>query len=299
MNMLLGPTKHPHLSLVSSSIVIFLLSIANPAASKAQLNEVSEFELAQISAQSGITYVIGDSRLLISTNSYKFSDTDSTPHNWIEFNNITVDDGSGGYFSMDTPETYEDFNRMDVATDDSGLTAVFMNLSLNVEPRTYTVGNFVFCNQDIGSLRLESLRTSPSNAFIVSARNDGSSGINFEYQTELMLDSARFIYNTSPASLSLNGFHLSQTAGGDPADPSSWTYSGKFKLGDWAGSNPATIDVATIDYTDGTKATSVFYNIPMSGSMRVQSVDFGGNNFGPCAIDGIKVHHLGIQMPGK
>jgi len=31
----------------------------------------------------------------------------------------------------------------------------------------------------------------------------------------------------------------------------------------------------------------------------VENVDFGGNQFGPCAIDGMTVHHLGIQIPGN
>ncbi len=292
--------RHHFYSLVFIFIahaVIFTLCM--PAVSGAEMSRVDESELSQISAQSGISYVIGNSQYRITRDSFRFSDTDHDPHNWIEFNNISIDDGSGNYFSMDTPYNEVDFNRIDVGTDYSGMTHVFMNLSLNVQPRTYSVGNFVFCNQDLGSLRLENFRTAPSNMLTISGRSGGGCGINLEYQTEIMIDAAKFTYNTAPESLSLNNIHLSQYAYGDPSDPSTWSFSGKFKLGDLANSNPATIDVGTADNGDGTTTTSVFYNIPMTGSIRVQNVDFGGNNFGPCAIDGINVHHLGIQIPGN
>lgn len=279
--------------------ILFLMGM--PVCSPAQMNEVSEGELSKVCAQSGISYVIGDSGIRLTTSSFRISDTDSTPYNWIEFNDVTVDDGSGGYFSMDTPAAEEDFNTTDVVTDE-GLTSVYMNLSLTVQPRTLTVGNFVFCNQPLGILKLENFRTAPSSTMIMSARNGGGCGINFEYNTELMIDSARFIYNQVtpvPDELSFNGIHLAEAATGDPTTPSLWTYTGKFKFGDTAHENPATIDVGTVDNGDGTQATSVFYNIPMKGSVRMEGVHFGGASFGPCAIDGITVHHLGIKLPGN
>lgn len=276
-----------------------VIILGMPSVSGAQMSEVDENELSKINAQSGISYVIGDSQYHITTDSYRFSDTDHDPHNWIQLNNITIDDGYGNPFSMNTPANEADFNTIDVGTDVAGLTHVLLNLSMNVDPRTYTIGNFVFCNQDLGSLRLEDYRNAPSNRLTFTARNDGSSGINFDYQTEIMIGAAKFIYNNTPESLSLSNIHLSEYAYGDPADPTSWYYSGKFKLGDPANNNPATIDVGTVDNGDGTTTTSVFYNIPMKGSIRVQDVNFGGKSLGPCAIDGINVHRLGIQIPGN
>ena len=286
-----------HLFLFTTIVLVFTLCF--PVLSRAQLSEVDEAGLSQTYAKSGISYVIGDSQYRITRDSFRISDTDHDPYNWIELNNIIVDDGSGNYFSMDTPENLDDVNRIDVGTNDLGQTSIFMNLSLNVEPRTYTVGSFVFCGQDLGSLRLESFRTAPSNMLTISGRADGTSGINLEYQTEIMIDAAKFMYNTTPEELRLGGIRLSRYAFGDPSDPSTWTFSGKFKVGDLENSNPATIDVGTADNGDGTTTTSVYYNLPMKGSIRVQDVNFGGNNFGPCAIDGINVHRLGIQIPGN
>jgi len=289
-----------HLSFIAF-FMLFVLGV--PVCSRAMMSEVSEEDLSNVNAQSGITYVIGDSRFRVSMNSYQFSDTESTPHNWIQLNGVTVDDGSGGYFSMNTPASYEDFNTTDVGTDDQGFTNVFMNLSLTVEPRTLTVGDFVFCDVPLGSLRFEDFRTTPSNQFIVSGRNDGGSGINFEYKTELMLDSARYTYKGTVAApegeLSFDGIHLAQTAVEDPLVlPSLWTYTGQFQIGDRAEGNPATIDVGTWVTETGETATSIFYNFPMKGSVRIDNVRFGGADFGPCAISGINVHRALIALPG-
>ena len=278
------------------SCVVLILSV--PVVLHAQMQEIGESELSQINAQSGITYVIGDSGFRITSNSYSFSDTDHDPFNWIEFKNFSIDDGNGNYFSMDTPENDEDFNTVDIGTESSGITSIFMNLSLNVEPRTYTAGNFVFCGQDLGGLQLENYRSVKSNLLVISGRNDGTTGIDLEYQTEIIIDSLRFTYNNQPASLAMSNIHLSQTTSGDPTDPSAWSFSGRFKIGDKSNSNPATMDVGTFILGDGTPVTSAYYNVPMAGSLRIEGVAVGGSNFGPCAIDGINVHHLGIQVPG-
>ena len=76
------------------------------------------------------------------------------------------------------------------------------------------------------------------------------------------------------------------------ADPHTWTYSGPFKIGDIAGANPAQIDIGT----DASGVTSVRYELPMAGSIRVEDVNFGGSDFGPLALDGLTVHHLAIQF---
>jgi len=40
----------------------------------------------------------------------------------------------------------------------------------------------------------------------------------------------------------------------------------------------------------------VGYNLPMEGSPLVENVTFGGNNFGPVAMDGIRVHRLSFEI---
>jgi len=256
---------------------------------------MSEDDLAKVSAQSGISHVIGNSQLRITYDSIRISDTDSVPRNYIEFNNLTIDDGEGGYFSLDTPPVEQDFNTFDIATLGDGQSLVLMNLSHHVEPRTYTVGNLVFCDQDLGSVRLDNLTQGASDKLIIGSHSGGGTGIDMEYQTKIDIDSLEYTYNNQSASLLFSGIHLSQHALGSPEDPSSWDCLGKFQLGDIEDDNPMTIDVVTSD----DNVTSMFINMPMMGNARVEAVDFDGNHFGPCAIDGMTVHYLGIQIPGN
>ena len=270
-----------------------------PALVHSQMNELPENELSDVSAQAGISYAIGNSQHRVTIDSYRISDTDHDPVNWLEFNNITIDDGMGGYFSMDTPYNEADFNRIDVGTDASGRTMVFMNLSTHVEPRTYSVGNLVFCEQDLGSILLRNLTMGASDSLVFAGRLDGGSGIDMEYQTKIDIDSFTYRYNfrdmpNFPNSLVLSGIHLSQYSLGSPEDPTSWIAVGKFKFGDFENDNPMTIDVGTTDEN----VTSAFINIPMKGTARVENVEFSKQDFGPVAIDGINVHYLGIQIPG-
>jgi hypothetical protein len=39
-------------------------------------------------------------------------------------------------------------------------------------------------------------------------------------------------------------------------------------------------------------------NLPMKGCIRVKDVSIGAQDFGPCAIDGITVHHLKLTFHG-
>ena len=85
------------------------------------MDEVSDSELSQVSAQAGISYNFGDSQLLITCNSLAISDTDSNPVNWLALNNITIS-GPGGYFSLDEAGAgipglpFYFFNTIDIAT---------------------------------------------------------------------------------------------------------------------------------------------------------------------------------------
>ena len=292
--------KHKSSYFLIEVILLTGCIIFSPAFLQAQLNEVSEEELSQVSAQSGITRVIGDSQFRVTLDSYRISDTDHSPRNWMELNNITIDDGLGGYFSMDTPANEADFNTIDVGTDSSGRFNVLMNMSTNVEPRTYTVGNFVFCDQDLGSIKLSNVRHG-TDMLTIGSHMDGTCGIDMEYQTKIDIDSLTYTYNFSPLpnfprSLVLSGIHLSQFSLGSPEDPTSWISMGKFKFGDLANDNPITLDVGT---NENTGVTSCFMNIPMQGTARVENVEFHKQDFGPIAIDGINVHHLCIQIPGN
>jgi len=123
-----------------------------------------------------------------------------------------------------------------------------------------------------------------------------ASGISFDYTTAISASALTYTYNTTPAALSLTGINIAGSATGAPETPSSWAFSGNFKIGTIgdASNAPATIDVAT----DSSNNTFLSLNLPMAGTVRVADVNFGGQDFGPIAIDGIQVHRLNVKISG-
>ena len=151
--------------------------------------------------------------------------------------------------------------------------------------------NHTNTSQSLGSIKLAALRQGPS---LLNYWAHAGQGISFEYRTAISADALTYTYNTTPTTLSLTGINIAGSATGAPETPSSWAFSGDFKIGSIgdAGNTPATIDVAT----DGSNKTSLFLSLPMSGTLRVADVNIGGQGFGPIAIDGIQVHSLNVKI---
>ncbi len=307
------------------TVILFLLAalLAARTSGAAGPVDLTDAELAGVTGQAGISIMaIGSERITASI--MKFSDTDSTPHHWLEFRDFAVDDGNGGYFRFDTPLSFSadplavtaDPITFDVGTNAAGQTLVAYRETSHVSPRWYHVEDFVFCDQSLGSLHLDALSMGPSLQRY-GAHADGTSGIDFDYRTRAFAQALRYTYNTLPETLTLTGIHLAGAANGagdDPANPATWAFTGAdnvFRIGStntgtstWAttpggdidaGNNPAKIDVGT---DTATGVTSLVLSLPMQGSLRVENVTFGGNNFGPIAIDGIRVHRLSIELRG-
>jgi hypothetical protein len=121
--------------------------------------------------------------------------------------------------------------------------------------------------------------------------HDGG-GIDWEYGTRLSIDTLRLTYNDLNESLAANGIHFGLHDAGDPADPSTWQMTGLFQIGAIAEGAPATFDVGQGE--DGMVAVTM--NMPMRGSLRVESLQWGGSDFGPMAIDDIQVHRLTVRF---
>jgi hypothetical protein len=270
--------------------------------------------LARVTAQAGINYNYGDFGVNLSIGSYRFSDTDSTPVNWIEFNAVTIS-GPNGYFLLDCPQDFP--MTIDVASsttiDDQDITFAQYQVSSHVNVRDWGIGDLVFCGQSLGpdlSLNLNTISFDTSTVdpamFRISAHKEaGSSGIDFEYLSMWKTQNFDYRYDNAGDALHVGGLGLAESADGDPADPSTWTFTGPFRVGDLYGGvidtdndpsnqahpNPATLDVAT---SDGT--TYMLVSLPMKGSIRMEDVKIGGVDFGPVAIDGITAHVLAVKF---
>ena len=308
-------------------IVFSLLLYCSPLF--AQMQEVGESDLSQVYAQAGVSYNWGDSLVNITYDSFSISDTDhkdinNKPTNWLEFNNISISGPGGGFtfdesINKDYPWLFQ-FNNLDIGTVTTGnnetRTVVQFMDATNTNARTWSIGNLVFCNQDLGSIQFD-LKNIDASVFSLTTHGVGYSGIEFEYLSNWQIDNFTYTYNATPpdplidtGTLNIAGIHLAESATGTPDTPSTWAFSGQFHIGDIRGgtipvdnnplntgyANPATFDVGTA--SDG--VTSIYLNLPMKGTIRADSVNFGGTNFGPVAIDGITAHHIAIRLnPGN
>lgn len=278
----------------------------------AQMEEVGESALSQVTAQAGITMNM-HVHLIEHYGSISISDTDSSPRNRIEFNDVTMS-GPDGYFDL---RTWHSYYTMDIGTltNAAGVQKTYMYFSIpqDMNPMNWEVSSVVFCNQEIGSLEIDRLRTVDPTIVAFSGRDEGQgAGIEFEYQGSWTADSILHEYNSSGGSLGFSGLHLAQSINpltDDPSDPGTWEFTGRFQIGDLLGGTIDRDDDPVNDvkpnpavFSPGTDAlgnTCAYFNLPMKGTARVESVEFGANDFGPMAIDGITVHHLFVRLnPG-
>ena len=242
-----------------------------------------------------------DSKLIKTSTLFGDNDIGITSTGIIEFKNIVWDDGSGGSFSFATPAG--DPATFDIGTNAAGHTLINIHDPTQWSPRTFA-SDLIFCGQPLGSLKISDIVRTENN-LIIGAHG----GLDFELKEKTAIGYAQYQYNTQLGdnpntvpvetdyklgTLTATGIHLSGTASGSlEGNPNDWTYSGPFKIGDIvAGANPAQLDVGT----DASGVTSMRYELPMAGSIRVENVTFGGSDFGPLALDGLNVHHLALQF---
>jgi hypothetical protein len=224
----------------------------------------------------------------------------------VKFDNLTLSDGQGGPLLIRTgdvdtngdglmqPLTFDVFTVNDPTSPIYGKSMLALNAPDWLQELAVSADHVIFCDQDLGSMDLGVIHK-PSFALYLSDHQ--ASGIDFEYDAALDMDAFRYTYNTTPESLNLSGIHLSGSATGAPEDPASWTFTGNFQVGDMFNANPATFDVGSFTDPDtGNQLAAVALNLPMQGTIRVEDVHFGTSDFGPCAIDGLKVHRLQVLI---
>lgn len=291
-------------------LFVFILSLCLTSGTAwAQISQLSDEVLKGISGQAGLSIMM-DGVAQVHYDLLSFSDTQIIHPNWIELYNFNVDNGSGGGFSFATlwdPVSGTLIpNTIDVATDTTGnitgtagRTFVSIEDTSQTNPRTYSVGDIelkyysggAYYEQPLGSIKLDALHEGPS-VYQFWAHPD--SGISYNYTTAISASALTYTYNTSPAALSLTGINIAGSATGAPQTPSSWAFSGNFKIGTIGDTSnaPATIDIGT----DSSNNTSISLNMPMAGTVRVADVTFGAQDFGPIAIDNIQVHRLNVKI---
>jgi len=273
-------------------LIIFFISLLSAFAG---MEAMDDAELDRVCAATGMSLVIKDFAYNYNVDSYTYTDTDTG--NSLALQNISYDDGTGGSAIIDTGDeaiTFDLFTINDLNSSMDG--ATFFAISAHdLRPVLYnSVDNVVFAGTDIGSTRTGNISLSSFDLYITP--NPYGRGIAGEFDFQMHTDEKIYTYNGAGDRLTYTGTTWSQTAGGLPEDPATWTFRDSFAIGDINSANPATMDVLTL--TD-TGVTSILINTPMRGSIRIENVNLGGTDFGPIAIDGINMHHFDVMIkPG-
>jgi hypothetical protein len=254
-----------------------------------EMQVMDEGELSNVSAQAGIT-IISDVQATVSFDTIDISDSGTdTDRNWIQLIGVSIHDGEDGPFTIQSPVDTPSVT--DVVTDADGWSYMSIFDSSYTQPRTYSIESIVFCDQAIGSLDIENVIRQPSTLRL-GAHADGTTGMAWDYASQIDIDLFQYTYNDVGDTFSLDGIHLASSATGDPTDPTTWTFDGQFTIGDMDNNNPATFDIGT----NASGETIMVMTLPMQGTLRIESIDFGGQSFGPAAIDGLQVHRLTVAL---
>jgi hypothetical protein len=273
---------------------VCFLWVLIPFSGLAEMRPLGDDDLAEVAGHGGVDIWIKDFSFDLGFETIEYTDTDTG--NSIEFNNIIVHDGTGmsAYIDYgDSPMTIDVFTVNDPSLAIHGQTFLsIVRPDASANKLYYTIENLVFSDQDLGRLDIGLVR----NPYFHFNMTGHGTGISWEYGTEIEIDEIRFTYNTTPEYLEYSGIHLAESATGAPESPGTWAFSGPFKIGDMIENNMATFDVETFTATG---QTHMLLNLPMSGTLRVEDVQFGGTDYGPIAIDGIAVHRLAITIPGN
>lgn len=273
--------------------------------------------MKQVSAQAGFSIILDDVKIIKANHSIKFIEAGENG-GYLSLEDIDASFSlSTGITDIDNDGLLGCFN-LDIFTVDDPLSPVYGNTYMAIDADDWDqdlniqIKKIDFCGAEIGALTVSNF-SNPAFQMIIGAHE---SGADIMISGNPTIETIAFNENENNA-LTFTGTHLCNTFSGDPSDPSSWAKNGAFMVGDIFSGNPATIDISgdnqaffTIErdilnggsYARENPRYGVGYiqlNLPMTGSMRIENMNFAGTDFGPLAIDGIHVHELSIEIPGR
>ena len=239
------------------------------------LEQLSDDEMSRVEGQAGISVMVQGMHVSNQIEHMEFIDPDTDEA--IEFDGFsleftlssltlmdikTVTDTSSPYYG----KTYLSF------VNEAAFGDLWGEQGLDIAIDQVTVDG-----QEIGAFALDGMKI-PGFWLDIGAQLDG--GIAFDAGIEATIEEIALTYNTNGDALSFSGVYLADTITGDAATPSAWTSDGSFTVGFYEAGNPATVDILS----DG-----IGLNLPMAGSMGIENVGIGGNDFGPVLINNLNM----------
>lgn len=271
------------------------------------MKTLSDRDMETVTAQSGISMLISNFQFDWVAGYLTVCDSDWDP-------TVDPDDGTisltgmtliNGVIESNEAITWDAYTIDDASHPMYGQTFTFWQSPDLYQHLNLSVDDVVFCGQSIGQLAIDDF-TTPERYFTTGAHG---SGMDFQYDLQMHMGRFGYNFNTSGTAdtFSLDGIHLvgafddmsdfditDSTTWDIPTDPAEWTHSGVFSIGNINSGNPATLDIGT----NASDQAVMQLELPMGGSLRVESLNFGDKDFGPMAIDGLEVHRLTVMIPG-
>jgi hypothetical protein len=317
---------------VKNFLSIFLVCIiftTLPLDSPAMMNELSDHDLDRISAESGIAFAFKNIQIFNVIDTFQYNATDG---GYINFHPVVVHSANADTtYTLnydfgtitDSGIVYFDLAVCDVADAEnwsaspSPVTTISKAMGAVLVPSwdqdmIYTIGHLTFSDgaaaYDIGQVDIGPIHE-PSYQYYFAPHE--SSGMDFEYDFEMHIDYLSHRFNSNNDRLTVSNLHIGHsfdygTLPDKPEDPSTWkTDIGQFKIGDMFGdltpgaevhSNPAKFDIGLLHADNNLYNASVGFFVPLEGSIRFESANFAGTDFGPGAIDNIKAYRLEVFL---
>jgi hypothetical protein len=297
------------------------------------LEKLTPNQLKCITAQSGSDIALNNVSTITHEDAYTFANPDYRDTQFISFEDFmatsSIDTGKSdvngdGFINHLTIDIGQKQNEVMLIMESPDL---YFNTDV-------TVSNINFCGTSIGSLNATKVLLSSIHCFLGAHAN---SGIDFEWGFQLSVDNLSYKYNSTDSLSFSNITFANSFTGTDPSDLTTWLQLDgsnlQFTVGCIDDGTPATIDITpetqkTWNFTDSTGTaysydntryipavpdpdnpgsnleeekflSYIVLNLPMKGSIRATEINFGGQNFGPLAIDGINAQKLYIEIPGR
>ncbi len=312
---------------------IAALIFFSPVPDLSALEEMTNREMQEITAQGGITLAVDDLVVFHESSSLMFQDIAT-----MDSQGILLD--HNGYITGSTTALFID-NR--TFTFDMG--SIHNDGNLVFEDSVPEIGTFIvsqtggeqtnlFEFNDIKVWNHDLNQETPLGDFLISNQQvlesrikfftpmDDSCGIRMLAETKTSIDSMGFSCNGQSNDLAITGIMTGgnftgtplpdDNLGSGPIDTASWAFGeGMFQLGiphyegDPLGTNshenttlPFSMDI--VDTARGEITTPyVQINIPMQGSKRISNISSQGFDYGPIAVDGIRLYKNTIEFPGR
>lgn len=185
------------------------------------------------------------------------------------------------------------------STTEDDIPLVFLSCPDWMQNIDIIIENVNWCGNNIGSADIRGFSLPSWHAYIGSCNG---AGVDFQLGFRTKIEEMAFNYGDAGESFSVKKLQAAASFTGEPENnPDGWTASGEFRVGDAisGSSGPASIDIGVRSDSVSPGTPVVLMELNASGSVRAADISFGSKSFGPMAIDGIKVHSMKIELPGR